>query len=52
MDENVQSDYTPDSSTEDMMWTDYDYQVNTGELSDWYPGEPAAYDPDNVDDGY
>ena len=26
-------------NTVDDMWTDYDYHVNTGELTDWFPND-------------
>ena len=29
----------------DDMWTDYDYHVNTGELTDWYPDNHVQDEP-------
>lgn len=42
-------DYEYGSNPEEDMWTDYDYHVNTGELSDFFDDErdndsPADYD--------
>ena len=30
---------TYDGDTVDDMWTGYDYHVNTGELTDWFPDD-------------
>ena len=37
-------EYTPDESATGMMWTDFDYHVNTGNLKNWYPDEPNTDD--------
>ena len=47
MEDYVEPEYTPDESVTDMMWTDHDYHVNTGELIDWYPDKP---NPDDFSD--
>ena len=44
MDDYNEAAYGGDESTADMMWTDYDYHVNTGELDDWFPDEPSPND--------
>lgn len=45
MDDEELANYEPDESTVDMMWTDYDYHVNTGELDDWYPEQKEDEQP-------
>ena len=41
---------TYDGNTVDDMWTDYDYHVNTGELTDWFPDDtPNQNDSDDWD---
>ena len=37
-----------DGNTIDDMWTDYDYHVNTGKLTDWFP--EAEPNPDDYAD--
>lgn len=38
--------YYEDESIEEMGWEDYDYHMNTGELSDLFPEESDDEDED------
>ncbi|MFA6718736.1 MAG: hypothetical protein WCS15_06625 [Prevotella sp.] len=43
-----------DQDPTESMWEDYDYQQNTGELSDWFDDDPSEDEPplSNENDQY